>query len=89
MPTSYGRIGQKYHFFVDFYVKIRYINSMNNKTKDKNTMKENISIFFGVVFIMSMVAATGAVESDQYLLGAVMALLGITTGLITIMLGNK
>jgi len=62
---------------------------MNNKTKDKNTMKENISIFFGVVFLMSMVAATGAVESDQYLLGAVMALLGITTGLITIVLGNK
>jgi len=52
-------------------------------------MKENISIFFGVVFIMSMVAATGAVEADQYLLGAVMALLGITTGLITIVLGNK
>jgi len=52
-------------------------------------MKENISIFFGVVFLMSMVAATGAVESDQYLLGAVMALLGITTGLITIVLGNK
>ena len=48
------------------------------------------TIFFGVVFIMSMVAATGAVESDQYLLGAVMALLGIaSTGLITIVLGNK
>ena len=52
-------------------------------------MKENISIFFGVVFIMSMVAATGAVESDQYLLATVMTLLGITTGLITITLGNK
>jgi len=52
-------------------------------------MKENISIFFGVVFVMSMVAATGAVETDQYLLASVMTLLGITTGLLTIMLGNK
>ena len=52
-------------------------------------MKQNISTFFGVVFIMSMVAATGAVETDQYLLAAVMTLLGITTGLLTIILGNK
>tara|TARA_B000000565_G_C23624220_1_gene316214 strand:+ start:284 stop:442 length:159 start_codon:yes stop_codon:yes gene_type:complete len=52
-------------------------------------MKEHITTFFGVVFIMSMVAATGAVEADQYLLGAVMALTGIVTGITTIVLGNK
>jgi len=44
--------------------------------------KENISVLFGIVFIMSMVGATGAVEADNYLIGFVMALVGITSGIL-------
>jgi|TARA_B110000977_G_scaffold72424_1_gene98088 hypothetical protein len=47
--------------------------------------KENISVLFGIVFIMSMVGATGAVEADNYLIGFVMALVGITSGILTLM----
>ena len=51
--------------------------------------RENMSILFGVIFIMSMVAATGAVEADNYLIGACMAVFGILTGLLTIILQAK
>ena len=54
-----------------------------------NKIKENLSVFFGVVFIMSMFGAAGAVESDQYFTGFVMALTGIVTGILTIVLQNK
>ena len=33
---------------------------------------------------MSMVGATGAVEADNYLMGFVMALVGITSGILTL-----
>ncbi len=54
-----------------------------------NKIKENLAILFGVVFVMSMVGATGAVEADNYLVGFVMALVGISTGILTLMLQSK
>ena len=54
-----------------------------------NKIKENLSVFFGVVFIMSMVGAAGAVEADQYLTAAIMTLTGISTGILTLILQNK
>jgi hypothetical protein len=54
-----------------------------------NKIKENLAILFGVVFVMSMVGATGAVEADNYLVGFVMALVGISTGILTIILQSK
>jgi len=51
-----------------------------------NKIKENLAIFFGIVFIMSMIGAAGSVEADNYLAGAVMALVGIVTGFLTIAL---
>jgi len=62
---------------------------MTTKTKGQNTMtkiKENMAIFFAIVFIMSMVGATGAVEADNYLVGFIMALVGISTGILTLIL---
>jgi len=38
---------------------------------------------------MSMVGATGAVEADNYLVGFVMALVGISTGILTLILQSK
>ena len=54
-----------------------------------NKIKDYMATFFGVVFIMSMVGATGAVEADDYLVGFVMALVGISTGILTLMLQSK
>ena len=52
-------------------------------------VKDYVATFFGVVFIMSMVGATGAVEADDYLVGFVMALVGISTGILTLILQSK
>ena len=52
-------------------------------------IKDYMATFFGVVFIMSMVGATGAVETDNYLVGFVMALVGISTGILTLILQSK
>ena len=54
-----------------------------------NKVKDYMATFFGVVFIMSMVGATGAVEADNYLIGFVMALVGISTGILTLILQNE
>ena len=54
-----------------------------------NKVKDYMATFFGVVFIMSMVGATGAVEADDYLVGFVMALVGISTGILTLILQSK
>ena len=52
-------------------------------------VKDYMATFFGVVFVMSMVGATGAVEADDYLVGFVMALVGISTGILTLILQSK
>ena len=54
-----------------------------------NKLKDYMATFFGVIFIMSMVGATGAVEADNYLVGFVMALVGISTGILTLILQSK
>ena len=54
-----------------------------------NKLKEYMATFFGVVFVMSMVGATGAVEADNYLVGFVMALIGISTGILTLILQSE
>ena len=48
-----------------------------------------MATFFGVVFVMSMVGATGAVEADNYLVGFVMAFVGISTGILTLTLQSE
>ena len=52
-------------------------------------IKDYMATFFGGVFIMSMVGATGAVEADNYLVGFVMALVGISTGILTLILQSE
>ena len=54
-----------------------------------NNLKDYMATFFGVVFIMSMVGATGAVEADNYFVGFVMALVGISTGILTLILQSE
>jgi len=62
---------------------------MKNKNKGKNTMyniKENISIFFAIIFIMSMVGAAGAIETNQWFLATMLTITGLFTGTLTAVL---
>ena len=54
-----------------------------------NKIKDYMATFFGVIFIMSMVGATGAVEADNYFVGFVMFLVGISTGILTLILQSE
>ena len=40
-------------------------------------MIDKLTTFSAVIFVMSMIGATGAIETDQYLLGATMTLIGV------------
>ena len=57
---------------------------MTTKTKE-NTMKkiyEYITITLFVIGILSLIGATGAIETDQWLLGGAMALLGVAFSIL-------
>ena len=45
----------------------------------KKKIYEYMTLVFAVVGTIAMVSATGAIETDQYLLGAAAALTGITS----------
>ena len=51
--------------------------------------RKNMSVLFGVIFIMSMFMATGAIESNQWLLGGTLAMTGIFTGILTLILQSQ
>jgi|TARA_B100000085_G_C18180863_1_gene365503 hypothetical protein len=48
----------------------------------KKKIYEYMTVVFAVVGTLAMVSATGAIETDQYLLGAAAALTGITSFLM-------
>ena len=74
-------------FSLDFIANLWYIGRvMTTKTKE-NTMKkvyEYITITMSVIGLMAMVGATGAIETDQWLLGGSMALLGIASFILAL-----
>ena len=72
-----------------YNISVEQYNQLREKEETMKKVKENISVVFGIVFIMSMVGATGAVEADQYLLGGAMAMTGIFTGILTVILQSK
>jgi len=51
-------------------------------------MKHMIT-FFGVLFLLLMVFATGAIEADNFLIGAIFAFLGFVSGITTVYLQAK
>ena len=46
-------------------------------------------IFTAIISVFSLIFATGAVESDNYLVAFCFVILGIVTGLVSIYLQNK
>ena len=54
----------------------------------KKKIYEYMTLVFAVVGTLAMVSATGAIEADQYLLGAAAALTGITSYLMCLFSGK-
>jgi len=50
----------------------------------KKKIYEYMTIVFAIVGTLAMVSATGAIETDQYLLGAAAALTGIASYVMTL-----
>jgi len=50
----------------------------------KKKIYEYMTLVFAVVGTLAMVSATGAIETDQYLLGTAAALTGITSYMMTL-----
>jgi uncharacterized membrane protein HdeD (DUF308 family) len=59
-----------------------------NSNKRKNIMKKKIyeymTVVFAVVGTLSMVSAVGAIETDQYLLGASAVCVGIASFIMSL-----
>ena len=72
-----------------YNISVEQYNQLREKEETMKKVKENISVVFGIVFIMSMVGATGAIESNQWLLGGTLAMTGIFTGILTLILQSK
>ena len=50
----------------------------------KKKIYEYITVIMAVIGIMAMVGATGAIETDQWLLGGSMALLGVASFILAL-----
>jgi len=63
-------------------------NKIREKEEKDKTMKKKIyeymTIVFTIVGTLAMVSATGAIEADQYLLGAAAAMTGVTSFIMSI-----
>ena len=69
--------------------QIEAYNQLRYKEENVKKIKENISVVTVIVFLFSMVGSVGAIEENNFMIGAMMALTGIVSGLITIVLQNK
>jgi hypothetical protein len=69
--------------------QIEAYNQLRYKEENMKKIKENISVVTAIVFLFSMVGSVGAIEANNFMIGAMMALTGIVSGLITITLQNK
>jgi Pyruvate/2-oxoacid:ferredoxin oxidoreductase gamma subunit len=69
--------------------QIEAYNQLRYKEETMKKIKENTSLVTAIVFLFSMVGSVGAIEANNFMIGAMMALTGIVFGLITIALQNK
>ena len=69
--------------------QIEAYNQLRYKEENMKKIKENTSLVTAIVFLFSMVGSVGAIEANNFMIGAMMALTGIVSGLITIVLQNK
>jgi len=69
--------------------QIEAYNQLRYKEETMKKIKEHTSAVMFVIFLFSMIGCAGAVEENNFMIGAMMALTGIVTGLISIALQNK
>ena len=73
-----------YNISVEQYNQLREKEETMKKQKNKmKTVYEYMTLVFAVVGTLAMVSAVGAIETDQYLLGAAAVMTGITSYLMT------
>ncbi len=68
---------------IEAYNKLRY------KEETMKKIKEHTSAVMFVIFLFSMIGSAGAVEENNFMIGAIMAITGIVTALIAIALQKK
>ena len=67
------------------YNKIREKEEKDKTMKNmKKKIYEYMTIVFAIVGTLAMVSAVGAIETDQWLLGAAAAMTGVTSYLMTL-----
>ena len=68
--------------------QIEAYNQLRYKEEKEKTMKKKIyeymTVVFAIVGTLSMVSAVGAIETDQYLLGASAVCVGIASFIMTL-----
>jgi len=45
---------------------------------------KNLTVYFAILFLLLMTFATGAIESNEFLIGALCAFLGCVSGILAI-----
>jgi len=66
--------------------QIEAYNQLRYKEEIMKKIKENISLVTAIVFLFSMFFAAGAIEENQFFMGAMLVLTGILTGTLTAVL---
>ena len=71
-----------------YNISVEQYNQLREKEEKEKTMKKKIyeymTVVFAVMGTLAMVSAVGAIETDQYLLGAAAVMTGITSYLMTL-----
>ena len=71
-----------------YNISVEQYNQLREKEEKEKTMKKKIyeymTVVFAVMGTLAMVSAVGAIETDQYLLGASAACVGFASFVMTL-----
>ena len=74
-----------YNISVEQYNQLREKEETMKKQKNKmKTVYEYMTVFFAILGTLAMVSAVGAIETDQWLLGASAVCVGIASFIMTL-----
>ena len=74
-----------YKISVEQYKQLREKEETMKKQKNKmKTVYEYMTVFFAILGTLAMVSAVGAIETDQWLLGASAVCVGIASFIMTL-----
>ena len=71
-----------------YNISVEQYNQLREKEQKEKTMKKKIyeymTVFFAILGTLAMVSAVGAIETDQYLLGASAVCVGFASFVMTL-----